>query len=153
MAPQIFCGSLLLIIVWQLYSGLFTSSHEKMDIIKENIVVSKKYILDPKLFMTPIFGEYVPNNLHAANVKLSMLNLTVVGILLSQNEHESEVIIRSSDAQEKNYRVGDTLPGGSVIKRITKDGVLISNNNILERLDLPKFKLKFEATTPIVLEK
>ena len=94
---------------------------------------------------TLFFGEYVPKNLNDLDVKQSMLNLKVVGILYSDSEKNSNVIIRTSEGREQTYRVGDSLPGGAVIKRITPDGVLVVRKGALERLSLPKNELIFEA--------
>jgi general secretion pathway protein C len=98
-----------------------------------------------RFLSSPFFGEYVPKNLNESDVKRSMLNLTVVGIMLSTHEDESKVIVRTANGQEKTYTVGDSLPGGATIKRITIDGALVIRNGELESLTLPKNELIFEA--------
>ena len=90
------------------------------------------------------FGDYVPTNLNDAGVKESMLDLTLVGIMFGTTEKASHVIIRSSGGHEQPFSVGDSLPGGAVIKRITPDGVLVMRNGTLESLSLPKDALTFE---------
>lgn len=94
---------------------------------------------------TPLFGDYVPQNLGEADVKQSVLDLTVVGIMFSNKEGASHVIIRTAGGREQTFSVGDSLPGGAIIKRITPDGVLIKRNGVLESLSLPKNDLNFEA--------
>ena len=93
---------------------------------------------------TVFFGDYVPKNLSDADVKQSMLDLTVVGIMFADSEEASHVIIRAANGREKTFGVGDSLPGGAIIKRITPDGVLISRNGALESLSLQKKALIFE---------
>jgi general secretion pathway protein C len=94
---------------------------------------------------TPLFGDYVPQNLGEADVKQSVLDLTVVGIMFSNKEGASHVIIRTAGGREQTFSVGDSLPGGAIIKRITPDGVLIKRNGVLESLSLPKNDLNFEG--------
>ncbi len=93
----------------------------------------------------PLFGDYVPNNLSEGDVKRSILNVTVVGIMLASQESLSQVIIRSANGREQSFRVGDALSSGVVIKRITSDGVLVNRNGELESLTFPKNDLIFEA--------
>lgn len=73
-----------------------------------------------------------------------MLNLEVVGIILATKEEDSKVIIRASDGTEAVYYIGDTLPGGALIKRITEEGILVMRNGELESLSFPRNELIFE---------
>lgn len=100
---------------------------------------SSDYILNSSLF-----GVYVPNDLNEDNVKKSMLNVTLVGILLGDKTEESQVIIRSAGGEENTYKIGDKIPGGALIKRIMAGGVLVERNGTLESLSLPKNDLTFE---------
>lgn len=99
-----------------------------------------------------LFGDYLSPDLNESDVKQSMLDLKLVGIMFNGKINESEVIIRSSGGEEKNYRVGDTVPGGAVIKRILTDGVLLEYQGALERLDLSKKKLRFEPPARPLIE-
>lgn len=90
------------------------------------------------------FGVYVPNDLNEDNVKKSMLDVTLVGILLADKVDDSQVIIRSHGGDEKTYKIGDAIPGGALIKRIMAGGVLVERNGALESLSLPKNDLTFE---------
>ncbi|BCA95956.1 general secretion pathway protein GspC [Legionella antarctica] len=100
---------------------------------------SSDFILDSSLF-----GVYVPNDLNEDNVKKSMLNVNLVGILLGDKTDESQVIIRSAGGEENTYKTGDKIPGGAIIKRIMANGVLVERNGALESLSLPKNDLTFE---------
>lgn len=98
-----------------------------------------------------LFGVYVPNDLNS--VKKSMLNVTLVGIMLADNIDESQVIIRSASGDEQTYKIGDSIPGEALIKRITAGGVLVERNGVLESLSLPKNDLDFEpAAKPLTEE-
>lgn len=91
-----------------------------------------------------LFGIYVSNDLNENTVKKSMLNVTLVGILFADNIQDSQVIIRAANGEEKNYSVGDTIPGEAMIKRITASGILVERNGALERLSFPANELIFE---------
>ncbi|MCL5271787.1 MAG: general secretion pathway protein GspC [Gammaproteobacteria bacterium] len=93
---------------------------------------------------TSLFGVYVPNDLNEESVKKSMLDVTLVGILMADKMENSQVIIRSSSGEEKTYKLGDKIPGGASIKRIMAGGVLVERNGNLESLSLPKNDLIFE---------
>lgn len=109
---------------------------------------STNYLKDSTLF-----GVYVAPDLNEQSVKKSMLDVTLVGILLSSDPNNSQVIIRSSSGDEKTYILGDSLPGGALIKRITAGGVLVERNGTLESLSLPKDDLTFEPVPkPLVGE-
>lgn len=97
-----------------------------------------------------LFGVYVSNDLTSANVKKSMLNVTIVGILWGNTTGQSQVIIRSANGEEKNYAVDESLPGGALIKKIMADGVLVQRDGELESLSLPKDTLSFDpAAAPL----
>jgi general secretion pathway protein C len=91
-----------------------------------------------------LFGVYVPNDLNEKSVKKSMLNVTLVGILLADKANESQVIIRFSNGYEKTYKIGDSIPGEAIIKRIMAHGILVEHQGVLESLSLPKNELTFE---------
>lgn len=91
---------------------------------------------------TSFFGEYIPLNLQNAGIKKSTLNLKIVGIIFSENEKQSQVIVQESGGKESIYHIGDKMPGGGVVKRIIPEGIVISRKGVLERLNLPQEKLK-----------
>ena len=93
----------------------------------------------------PFFGKYVPNNLNAADVKQSLLNLKVVGIMLAKPEKDSQVILHTAGGRDQTFRVGDTLPGGVIIKQITADAVFVERKGELASLSFPKNELIFDA--------
>ncbi|RUR13262.1 type II secretion system protein N [Legionella sp. km772] len=96
------------------------------------------------LLHSSLFGVYVSNDLNSNNVKKSMLNITLVGILLGNTSENSQVIIRLANGEEKNYKVDDKIPGGALIKKIMLGGILVEHNGNLESVSLPKTELIFE---------
>lgn len=98
---------------------------------------------DSPLFNTALFGDYVPN-LADGDIKQSMLDFQVVGILYAPSEKDSQVIIRPGGGEDKYYFVGDTLPGGAIIKRISAKAVVVLHKGALESLSLPKNELIFD---------
>lgn len=96
------------------------------------------------LLETAIFGVYVPNDLNVDTIKKSVLDVTLVGILLAKPLEDSQVIIKAANGEEKTYLLGDTIPGGAIIKRITAGSVLVERAGALESLSLPKDDLTFE---------
>lgn len=104
------------------------------------------------VFTVPLFGEYIPANLGDADIKQSMLDAEIVGIMFDNKEKYSQVIIKAGGGQEKVYSIGDSLPGGAIIKRISPDGIVVLHNGALESLSLPKNELIFEAPAKPLIE-
>jgi general secretion pathway protein C len=105
------------------------------------------------LFTTALFGDYVPANLSEADIKQSTLDVQVVGIMFAAKENESQVVLRVGGGKEDYYVVGDTLPGGAIIKRISSEGVVVLHNGALESLSLPKNELIFDVPAkPLIKE-
>lgn len=118
----------------------------------EMIVKNESITLNSPVFKKSVFGNYLPHNLNADMIKESMLNVEVVGILLSPNDKDSQVILRNEEGEEKIYSSGDSLPAGAIIKRISKEGVVILHNGVLESLSLPKNDLTFESKAKPLIE-
>lgn len=95
------------------------------------------------LFTKPLFGEYVPDPANA-EIKQSRLDFVVVGIIYTKNKAGGEVILQIAGGKEKNFVVGDTLPGGAKIQRIDKSGIIVLYKGSLERLRLSEKELNFE---------
>jgi len=99
-----------------------------------------------------LFGEYLPPDLDESAIKQTMLNVELLGIMYAEKIEASQVIIRSAGGEERNYRLGDTIPGGAVIKRILVDGILLEYQGTLERFSLPKHELNFEPPARPLIE-
>lgn len=148
--PQLLCVVLGLLLIGEIASGIYSFflldkarpvAHDKFT----EAQIKSKLKLTKAGLSTPFYGDYVPKNLNDGDVKQSMLNLKVVGIMFDKREMASHVIIRTAGGLEQTFNQGDKLPGGAIIKRITPEGVLISRNGSLERLSLPKNALIFDA--------
>nr|WP_280176389.1 type II secretion system protein N [Legionella londiniensis] len=137
---------LLFLIFWQIASGMravaqYRDLASAKNIALEQPISQDSFAVAPAL-NAPLFGEYIPEKLN--KIQQSMLNLEVVGIILADQEENSQVIIRMSDGEEQSFRMGDSLPGGALIKKITEEGILVIRNGTLESLSFPKNELIFE---------
>ena len=59
---------------------------------------------------------------------------------------EGLAMIETSSSGTKVYRIGDTLPGGAVLKDVLSDHVLLERAGVIERLALPRQNLNTQAT-------
>ena len=149
--PQVLCGIGLVFIALALGFGvldLFSNKTEKNP-HQEAFQAALNSVADKEkpsteFLKTPLFGEYIPQNLEQGNIKRSTMRLSLVGILFSLHEADSIVTIRLRGKGEQMFRVGDQIPGGAVIKRIMPDGVLFMREGNMESLSLPKNELIFE---------
>lgn len=143
--PQLMCIVLVLLIVMQVVQGILSlrQNSASLRIVTNELPDRHKDHRATEQLNVPLFGEYVPETIADNNVKKSMLNMTVVGIMFDSKDKTSHVIIRDANNLQRLYKVGDTLTGNAVIKRITADGVLISRDGLLESLRLSQHKLKF----------
>ena len=73
-------------------------------------------------------------NIHDSKIKPSLLKITLVGLVYSDDAKLSEVIVHTSGVDDKSYHVGDEMPGGIKIERITKDGMVINRDGTLEKV-------------------
>lgn len=112
--------------------------------VEDKFLSNRKQATLDFILSSPLFGVYVSNDLNEDNVKKSMLNVTLVGVLLANKKEDSQVIIRTANGEEKTYKIGDKVPGGALIKRIMAGGILVEHNGTLESLSLPKNDLIFE---------
>ena len=144
--PRMLCLSLVVLILWQVVTGVGLQALNKSIPINRPIktTVSHSPVSSAGL-LKPFFGNYIPININDAGVKESGLNVEVVGILFSNNNGDSQVILQSGGGQVQTFHVGDTLTGGAVIKRITPEGMLIERMGVLESISLPKNELIFDA--------
>ena len=148
--PQILCGVAACLIGLQLTLGVIgylsenNPKNESKKAFAALVSSGKGKETSVKFLSIPLFGEYIPKNLEQGDIKRSSLRLSLVGILFSLHEADSIVTIRSRGKGEQMFRIGDTLPGGAVIKHIMPDGVLISREGVMESLSLPKNELIFE---------
>ena len=115
-----------------------------MPIPPTQIITSPSMDNEMEWLRWPLFGEFVPKQSGSVVIKHSTLDLKIVGILFSTIPNESQVIVLSPGGIETLFKVGDILPHGVVIKRISANSILVSRDGELESLSLPKDQLIFE---------
>ena len=135
----------LLAFLWEIISGFHSVDQIKTETKPLNLSNNQEPIRpNSPVFRVALFGDYVPLNLSEADIKQSMLDVQVVGILFAAKENESQVILRVGGGKEEPYSVGDSLPGGAIIKRISSEGIVVLHNGALESLSFPKNELIFD---------
>ncbi|MDP3561297.1 MAG: type II secretion system protein N [Legionellaceae bacterium] len=143
------CVIFILLFIWQTMTSslayLKITQNHNMHVEPAVIEKNKNQPQLDTMLSLPLFGEYIPKQFGDMNIKKSNLNLRVVGILFSSHQQNSQVIIRTANGMEQTFKIGDTIPGGAIIKRISADGVLVAHDGELESLSLPKEELIFDA--------
>ena len=147
---QTVCLCLAVLVLWQLYSGsIALFSLEKTTDIRVTQQTAGSSLPNQNIthagLTQAFFGQYIPKAIDDAGVKESMLNVQVVGVLFAVPESDSQVILKIARGKEQTFGIGDTVPGGAVIKRITTQGVLVERKGAMESLTLPKNELIFDA--------
>jgi general secretion pathway protein C len=70
------------------------------------------------------------------------LNLVLSGVIASPRQEDAVAIIAAgASAAEKNYAIGDSLPGGAILKEVYGDRVIIEHRGRVETLTLRRKKL------------
>jgi general secretion pathway protein C len=152
--PRVIATAMFLLLAWEIFTigkTLWGSTTEQQ--IPEPVVpnISKNEV--GKELKSPIFGEFVPKTINANNVKKSLLDLTIVGIIYSDKEERSEVIVRTAAGEEKPVGIGESIADGVVLKGITTEGIMVDNQGELESLSFPKNELIFEKQPqPLIKE-
>lgn len=142
---------LLILIMMQWLSLLWLESSLPVLTAVTKPVTPAKDDTSQQKAVSSLFGVYMSDDLN--NIKESMLNVTLVGILYADKIEQSQVIIRSASGEENTYQIGDSIPGNALLKRITAGGVLVEHNGVIESLTLPKSDLTFEpAAQPLIKE-
>lgn len=93
----------------------------------------------------PLFGVYQAPQSSSSPLRQSLLSVQVIGIMFdAKDASQSHALIRLDSGEVHSYQVGDTIPGGAIIKRIQADRVVIEFHGELEGLFLMKQSLHFE---------
>ena len=147
------CAVLLFLILHQFFNLFFFRNvidfNEGTSAVE---TTQNKADTEKELQKSALFGEYLPPNMDESSIKQTMLNVKLVGIMYADKIENSQVIIRSAGGEDKNYHLGDKIPGGAIIKRILADGILLEYQGALERLSFPKNELKFEPPARPLIE-
>jgi len=113
---------------------------------RENIsvaVTAKNLDLINELPKQHLFGSAIHSS-NTNNLPITNLQLSLIGIIQSQPESKSSVIISSAGQPGKVYFIGDKISETLEVGAITKDGVILENNGRLEKLPLKRQKLAFK---------
>jgi general secretion pathway protein C len=103
-------------------------------------VSPKRRQYGPQIAQLHLFGKaQLPKTSAAPAAPETRLNLTLRGVYATDDE-DSMAIIASGANNEKFYHVGDSVMGGTKLKAVYVDRVLLERNNQLETLRLPKGK-------------
>lgn len=93
-----------------------------------------------------VFGSAEPTIAPTAAPE-TRLNLRLVGVFAT-GDSSAIAIIASGNRPEAVYGIGDTVPGGAVIRAVYADRILIERAGALETLKLPEESLGGNAFTP-----
>ncbi len=147
--PKLLSAFLSVAILIELMSGLkfyvnqeSYAPPEKSRPASINTIVS---IPRNKVVSAPLFGAFLPEDLSGVALKNSTLHVKLLGVILSDNENESEVILGLTNGEQRIYHVGDTVPGGAVIKRINRDEVYVAHDGAVEYLFLPEKGINLDS--------
>lgn len=66
------------------------------------------------------------------------LQLTLSGVLASDDPKEARAIVADARREEKHYALGDPLPGGAKLREIHPDRIILERAGRFETLRLPK---------------
>ncbi|MDF1684224.1 MAG: type II secretion system protein N [Legionellaceae bacterium] len=146
--PKILAGGLALLLV--LEWGVGVHDARQLEHVTEPRNPPHVKIAEPvkqpkqhKAVHVDLFGTYTPDGVEGGGIEQSKLNASIIGILYSSDEKASQVLLDVPGHANQVFSVGDTIPGGAKIKRITPEGILLMRSGKMESLSLPKKKLDF----------
>lgn len=156
-APRVLCAFWAGLVVAELMFGLKTYFDDELVEVPVNskpIVVSADPIVREDILKMPLFGEFLPEDLAGVALKSSTLHVKLLGVIFSEDEKKSEVILELQSGEQRTYHVGDALPGGAVIQRINQDEMYVSRHGGVEYLFLPEKGINLDSPEPgITFEK
>ncbi len=95
---------------------------------------------DARIARLHLFGQSdAPQAQAALDAPETRLNLTLRGVYATPGE-DAMAIIAAGGANEKLYRVGDTVSGGATLKAVYPNRVILQRGARMETLSLPKGK-------------
>lgn len=79
----------------------------------------------------------------ASILPIARLPFALIGVFESTSQNSSRAMISEAGETGKLFRIGDRLASGIKIAQITSDGIIVDNNNHLEKLPLQRTPLVF----------
>lgn len=150
--PKLLCAFLGVAILLELMSGLkIYVVPEPLPIVQAERPVPLSAIVPisrEKLVNMPLFGAFLPQDLTGVALKSSTLHVKLLGVILSDNEAQSEAILELQNGQQQVYHIGDVVPGGAVIKRINQDEIYVMHDGEVEYLFLPEKGINLDSPEP-----
>ncbi|MDX2345874.1 MAG: type II secretion system protein N [Legionella sp.] len=152
---KILAGVFLTLLILEWITGIRASMHlDKTTASHEAVPLNKssmhKNIKMPLAINIQLFGDNLSDDADSTDVKRSALNISVVGILFASDEKKSHAMLALPDETVQLFRVGDKVPGGAVIKKITPEKILLLHDGALESLSLPENELFFSPPAAVL---
>jgi len=146
--PKVLAGSLALLLVLEWGFGVHDARQLEQVTEPRNppsvkITEPVKQAKQHKAVHVDLFGAYTPDGVEGIGIEQSKLNASIIGILYSSHEQSSQVLLEVPGHENQVFSVGDTIPGGAMIKRITPESIILMRGEVMESLSLPKNTLNF----------
>ncbi len=145
--------SLLLVVtvgqtIGELYSDLFASSLASRS-KSDSVIVDNTMRFIALLPEEHLFGKIGVND---GALPITSLQLSLIGVVKSDPDTKSRVIISEAGQPGKVYAIGDSLSSGIIVNSISDDGVLLENDGHLEKLPLHRQGLTFQGMPKPLLD-
>lgn len=123
---------LLVLLLWLLVSGVQEIWFAPKPLMPT--VVGTPISQGPAASVIPSLHLFGSSATDLKNLPLASLGLQVQGIFLNADAKQSRVLISMTGQASQIYNIGDMLPGNVKIFKITRDSVVVSHDNQLEKL-------------------
>jgi general secretion pathway protein C len=144
------------LIIWQLI-GLFSyfSEARNASYSSESVKLEPPPKVDYKsIIESSLFGQDLSDNINVGNIKRTLLNIKLVGVMLATPEKYSQAIIQLANGKQKVVYEGSVIPSVGKIKKIYAESVIIERDGQIERLTMGKHRLNFEPVpNKLIMEK
>ncbi len=131
---------MLFLLVWAIFF-VVAEVYQDIFILKTKKNISSFSIMDTAslsdLSSTHLFGD-------ASNLPITSLQLRLLGVIKSDSDENSKVIISEANQPGKVYSKGKMLPSGVIVYDISNEGVILKNNGRFEKLPLARSPLLFQ---------
>jgi general secretion pathway protein C len=94
------------------------------------------------------FGQLPSNPIKNVQLPETALNLTLQGILYSDDPQQTKVIIMGAEKKGETYRLGQTIQG-AILQEIFTDRVILQRNGNQETLKLKKETTSSESSSQV----
>ncbi len=150
--------SLLIIMSFMSLVTAFSHWHQDYMITRAEPILIKENVAGAGDNAMQLIAQLPNEHLFGSNaiaqgaVPITSLQLRLIGIIQSESEGASRIIISAAGQGGKVYAVGDSLPAGIRVHAIVDDGVILENGEHLEKLPLQRRHLSFQGLPKSLLE-